>query len=249
MINNNSTAQLPKPTEKPIAIEDFLLNIIAYKVEARVSGNSNHIHRTQHFTKSLAGKLQGHPHFSSYLDGDNTIGSLVKIAPLLDIGHVSIPDRILLKPGRLNQNEFEIIKTHTTAGRDIILQAEQDITQDLPLFSTLKDVVYSHHERWDGSGYPQGISEDDIPCSARIAMVVDVYDALVSRRVYKPNITHNQAVDVIMEGKGSQFDPDVVDAFNAVNNEFFRIANTYAESEKDFKKRIEYLELAIGEEP
>ena len=249
MTDNAINFQTPIKVEKTVLIEDLLLSVMAYQIEARVSGNSNHILRTKRYTKVLAEKLRDHPRFSSVLAKDKTIENLVKITPLLDIGNVSIPDRILLKPGRITPKEFDVIKTHPKLGRDIIMQSEQDIAHNMPLFTLLKEVVYSHHERWDGSGYPEGLCAEAIPCSARIAMVVDVYDALVSRRVYKPAMTHKQAADVILAGKGSQFDPDIVVAFNDIHGEFYRIANTYAESEKDFKKRIDYLELAIGEEP
>ena len=236
-------------SQAPALLEDMLLRLMTYQSELRQGGNGNQVLRFRHYTKLLAGKLSDHPRFSSFLSDDQVIHNLVRIAPLHDIGNVGTPDRFLLKPGRLTQEEFDVVKTHTQLGRDLILEVERDFTQGLPLFSLLREIVYYHHERWDGSGYPEGLWTDDIPISARIVMVADVYDALVSRRVYKPAVTHTQAVDIISSESGTLFDPDVVAAFNEIHEDFYRIAETYAESEKDFVRRLEYLNLAIGVEP
>jgi putative two-component system response regulator len=245
--NTDTSTQGSYPDETKAL--DMFIRAMAYLAETRESGNRNRIYRTEHYIKTLAKKLKTHPRFEKGLEGDNTIETLSKIAPLHDIGNVGIPDRILLKPGRLTTDEFDNIKSHTTIGRDIIVQAEHDMGLELLMPNFVKEIVYSHHEKWDGSGYPQGLSGDEIPISARLVMVVDVYDALISRRVYKPAITHLQATKVIQESVGTHFDPDVVKAFDCCHDEFYRIANTYSDTEKDFRKRVDFLEKAIAVEP
>jgi putative two-component system response regulator len=247
-MNTNLNAKTIMRNEKTMSAEELLLGIVVHQIEVRVGGGGNRAIRFQQYIKILAEQLKEHPRFSSFLSGDN-IKHLIKSAPLLDIGNSGVPDRILLKPGVLTDHEFQIVKKHTKIGLDIIVQAEQGITQSMVFFNILKEMVYHHHERWDGSGYPEALSGDAIPCSARLAMVIDVYDALLSRRIYKPTMTHTQAVDIILSGKGSQFDPDVVSVFSKVQDEFYRIANTFGDTEKDFRKRLDHLELAIGEEP
>jgi putative two-component system response regulator len=139
---------------------------------------------------------------------------LFKSAPLHDIGKVGIPDRILLKPGRFTPEEFEIMKTHTTLGRDAIEHAETCNWAPTSSSSRMaKEIAYSHQEKWDGSGYPQGLAGDAIPISARLMALADVYDALISRRVYKEGMPHEKAVQIIAASKGSHFDPDMVDVF------------------------------------
>jgi putative two-component system response regulator len=154
---------------------------------------------------------------------------LFKSAPLHDIGKVGIPDRILLKPGKLDYDEFEVMKTHTTLGRDAIVVAEQRLGVSVPFLETAKEISYSHQEKWDGSGYPEGLAGDAIPLSARLMAVADVYDALICRRVYKAAKTHQQAVDIMAEGRGSHFDPDVYDAFMRLQPEIQAIAARYAD--------------------
>lgn len=144
---------------------------------------------------------------------------------------MGIPDRILLKPGKLTPEEFEIMKTHTTLGRDAIVAAESETTQDNPFFRYAKEITYSHQEKWDGSGYPEGLIGNNIPLSARLMAVADVYDALISARVYKPAYTHENAVEIIRNGRGSHFDPDMVDAFLTLSQEFRRIAKRFADAE------------------
>src|SRR5262249_9814490 len=144
---------------------------------------------------------------------------LVRAAPLHDVGKGGIPDRILLRPGRLTQDEFEIMKTHTTLGRDAIEHAWPRLGMEVPFLNLGKEIAFNHHEKWDGSGYPQGLSGDDIPISARLTAVAEVYDALISHRVFRKAMTPNAAKEIMVEGRGSQFDPDILDAFLAVEDE------------------------------
>jgi len=169
---------------------------------------------------------------------------LYKSAPLHDIGKVGIPDRILLKPGRFEPHEFEVMKTHTTLGRDAIQHAEDQLGMPVEFLQYAKEIAYGHQEKWDGSGYPQGLAGEAIPLSARIMAVADVYDALISRRVYKEGMPHAKAVDIMREGRGSHFDPDILDAFLGMLDEFQRIAQKFADSDADMAEKARHLELA-----
>jgi len=154
---------------------------------------------------------------------------------------VGIPDKILLKPGKFEPEEFEIMKTHPALGRDAILQAEHELGIDVPFLKYAKEIAYCHQEKWDGSGYPQGLSGDNIPISARLMAVADVYDALISRRVYKEGMSHAQAVQIIKDGKGHHFDPDMVNAFLELQDEFQAIAARYIDTDEVMAKKALYL--------
>lgn len=247
--NSFLAAEVNKRTAEIMAIQDVTINAMASLAETRDNETGNHIRRTQRYVKVLAEKLRFNPRYAHFLNDDKTIELLFKSAPLHDIGKVGIPDRILLKPGRFEPEEFEIMKTHTTLGRDAILQAEKDLGMEMPFLKYAKEIAYGHQEKWDGSGYPEGLSGDDIPISARLMAVADVYDALISRRVYKQPMTHEKAVSIITEGRGTHFDPDMVDAFLELEQEFKKIAAAYADSDEDMHKKVEYLDKAMGERP
>jgi putative two-component system response regulator len=165
--------------------------------------------------------------FKALLD-DETIDLLCKSAPLHDIGKVGVSDRILLKPGKLTEQEFEEMKHHTIYGRDAILSAEKKLGER-SFLRFAREIAYTHHERWDGAGYPERLKGDQIPVPGRLMAVADTYDALTSRRVYKSQLSHEEAVKIILESKGSQFDPTVVDAFLAVQEDFRQIALKYVD--------------------
>jgi putative two-component system response regulator len=247
--NTYLASEVNKRTAEVMAIQDVTINAMASLAETRDNETGNHIRRTQHYVKVLAEKVRFNPRFAHFLNNDKTIELLFKSAPLHDIGKVGIPDRILLKPGRFEPEEFEIMKTHTTLGRDAILQAEKDLGVEMPFLKYAKEIAYSHQEKWDGSGYPEGLSGDDIPISARLMAVADVYDALISRRVYKAPMPHEKAVEIIKQGKGTHFDPDMADAFLELQDEFKKIAATYADSDADLNKKVEYMEQAMSEKP
>jgi len=141
---------------------------------------------------------------------------------------VGVSDRILLKPGKLTEQEFEEMKKHTIYGRDDILSAEKKLGE-ISFLRFARAIAYTHHERWDGSGYPEGLRGDQIPVPGRLMAVADTYDALTSKRVYKSQLSHEEAVDIIIEAKGSQFDPNIVDAFLSVKEDFRQIALRYAD--------------------
>ncbi len=190
--------------------------------EYRDPETGGHIQRTKHYVKILANHLKNHPKFSSQLD-EQAIESLHKSAPLHDIGKVGVPDHILLKPGRLTEAEFTEMKKHTIYGRDAISRAEKKLGNRSFLHYAL-EIAESHQEKWDGSGYPNGWKGEEIPLSGRLMAIADVYDALISKRVYKAPFTHSKAVAIIEEGRGNHFDPDLVDAFLQVAEEFRQIA-------------------------
>jgi putative two-component system response regulator len=227
-------------TREVQAIQDVTILTMASLAETRDNETGNHIRRTQHYVKALAIKLRDHPRFAGYFT-DHVIDLLFKSAPLHDIGKVGIPDKILLKPGKLTPEEFEIMKTHTTLGRDAIEQAERQLGTPVAFLKLAKEIAYSHQEKWDGSGYPEGLSGDAIPVSARLMAVADVYDALISRRVYKPAFTHERAVELIAEGRGKHFDPDITDAFMEIREEFRTIALKFGDSDSDIARQAERL--------
>lgn len=241
-------AEVARRTREIAVIQDVTILAMASLAETRDSDTGNHIRRTQHYVKALALQLKDHPRFRAALN-DQTINLIFKSAPLHDIGKVGIPDRILLKPGKLSPDEFEVMKTHTTLGRDAIRHAESQLGKSVEFLKLAKEIAYAHQEKWDGSGYPDGLGGDDIPISARLMALADVYDALISRRVYKDPMPHEKAVQIITEGKGIHFDPDVVDAFLAVADEFKAIAARFADSDQAITEKAHQIDQAIGEEP
>ena len=232
-----------RSTQELATIQHVTIAALTALAETRDNETGNHIQRTQHYVRALALRLQNHPRFASFLSA-NTIEMLFRSAPLHDIGKVGIPDRILLKPGRFEPEEMAIMKTHTTLGRDVIEQAERLIGAKVGFLTIAKEIAYSHQEKWDGSGYPQGLAGEAIPVSARLMALADVYDAIISRRVYKEGMSHASAVHIITQGRGQHFDPDIVDAFLAILDEFQDIAARYADSDADLQKKQDYLEIA-----
>ena len=226
------------------AIQDVTILAMASLAETRDNETGNHIRRTQYYVRALAEKLQPHPRFSAFLS-EHTIKLLFKSAPLHDIGKVGIPDHILLKPGRFTPEEFAVMKTHTTLGRDAIATAEARLGVNIEFLAYAKEIAYSHQEKWDGSGYPEGLAGEAIPISARLMAVADVYDALISRRPYKEPMPHDKAVQLIMAGRGMHFDPDIVDAFLALQDEFLAISQRYADSDADIEQKTQQIEQAL----
>ncbi|GAA6129677.1 response regulator [Halopseudomonas sabulinigri] len=242
-------SEVQSRTAEIVAIQDVTIHAMASLAETRDSDTGNHIRRTQHYVRLLANKLRHHPRFSHFLDDDKTIELLFKSAPLHDIGKVGIPDRILLKPGKLSPDEFAIMKTHAALGLQAIQAAESELGIAMPFLKYAKEIAYSHHEKWDASGYPEGIGGDDIPISARLMAVADVYDAIISRRVYKQPMTFADAAQFIRQNSGSHFDPDVVEAFIELREQFEKVAAAYADTDLDLKKKIDYLSIAVSTDP
>jgi putative two-component system response regulator len=232
--------EIARRTQEVSALQDVTIYTMASLAETRDSETGNHIRRTSHYVKVLAQALSQHPRFGYCLTEQN-IELLFKSAPLHDIGKVGIPDHILLKPGRFVPEEMEIMKTHTTLGRDAIMAAERDLGIKVEFLRFAKEIAYSHQEKWDGSGYPLGLKGDDIPISARLMAVADVYDALISRRVYKDGMSHEEAVAIIAAGRGQHFDPDIVDAFMTLQAQFQEIALRYADNDQDMARKQDQL--------
>lgn len=232
------TAEVDKRTREVVAIQDVTILAMASLAETRDSDTGNHIRRTQHYVKALAEHLQKKPSFASQVS-DDFVRLVFKSAPLHDIGKVGIPDRILLKPGKLDAAEWEIMKTHTTLGRDAIEHAERELGAKVDFLSMAKEIALSHQEKWDGSGYPEGLRGTDIPLAARMMALADVYDALISKRVYKDGMPVAQAVQIIVQGKGAHFDPDLVDAFLEIEDQFFAIAQRFADSDQELADKQE----------
>jgi len=232
--------EVARRTAEVMAIQDVTILAMASLAETRDTDTGNHLRRTQHYVRALAQQLQSHPRFARYLT-DANITMLFKSAPLHDIGKVGIPDRILLKPGPFEPDEFEIMKHHTTLGFDAIEHAEKALGITVDFLRTAKEIALSHQEKWDGSGYPQGLVGDAIPISARLMALADVYDALISRRVYKASMSHAQALEIILAGRAKHFDPDVVDAFVAIQDEFQAIAARFVDSDADLHHKAQAL--------
>lgn len=237
--------EVTKRTKELAAIQDVTILAMASLAETRDNDTGNHIRRTQHYLRILANHLKTHARFSDFLT-DRVIDLLFKSAPLHDIGKVGIPDRILLKPGRFEPHEFEIMKTHCQLGRDSIQHAEDQLGLEVEFLKYAKEIAYSHQEKWDGSGYPEGLSGEAIPISARLMAVADVYDALISRRVYKEGMSHEAAVSIIAQGRGSHFDPDITDAFLVLADQFQEVAKRYADSDEELKLKAKSLKVIAG---
>jgi len=216
-------AEVARRTSELHALQDVTVFALASLAESRNNETGNHIRRTQHYVKLLARQLQSHSRFADVLP-DQVVELLFKSAPLHDIGKVGIPDSILLKAGPLTADEFEVMKSHTTIGRDALERAEAALGVPVEFLRFAKEMAYSHQEKWDGSGYPLGLQGEDIPVSARLMSIADVYDALISRRVYKPPMSHAEAVSIIVAGRDTHFDPAMVDAFNQISEEFRKIS-------------------------
>ncbi|MHB1013978.1 MAG: response regulator [Desulfurivibrionaceae bacterium] len=221
--------EVARRTREVTAIQNVTILAMASLAETRDNETGNHIRRTQQYVRALAEKLKTHPRFSADLT-PRQIEVLVKSAPLHDIGKVGIPDSILLKPGKFEPEEFEIMKTHTTLGKEAIERAETESGMEIEFLFCAKQIALSHHEKWDGSGYPQGLAGEAIPICARLMALADVFDALISRRVYKESFSHEKAIAIIVAGKGEHFDPDVTDAFAAIADEMKAIAQRFADS-------------------
>jgi HD-GYP domain-containing protein (c-di-GMP phosphodiesterase class II) len=206
---------------------DVTILSLATLAETRDNETGAHILRTQRYVRILAQHLKDHPHFSHELD-DDTITLMFKSAPLHDVGKVGIPDAILLKPGKLTDEEFKIMKTHAQLGADALSVAERELGSN-SFLRYAREIALTHHEKWDGSGYPQGLKGTDIPMCGRLMAVADVYDALISKRVYKPAFSHEKAVGILRDGAGSHFDPDIVAAMDACEDQFKAIARQFGD--------------------
>ncbi len=218
-------------TQELYMTQEVTIEAMAYLGEYRDPETGWHIKKTKNYVKLLATKLMEKPKFHEQLNTE-IINILYESAPLHDIGKIGIRDDVLLKPGKLTETEFEEMKAHTVIGYNAIKQAAEKLGDNSFLQYAMEFARY-HQEKWDGSGYPFGLKGEEIPLSGRIMALADVYDALISKRTYKPPFTHQKAMSIIMESRGSHFDPDIVDAFLEINEEFRNIAIHFAAFEEE----------------
>ena len=220
-------------------VKDVSLHALATLAEARDRDTGQHLVRTQLYIDALGRQLLRTGHYVDELAGGR-LERIVRTAPLHDIGKVGIPDHILLKPGRLTADEFEIMKGHARIGAEAIAEAIRRVSREagrdesgsreaLGELRMGQEIAGAHHEKWDGSGYPRGLAGFAIPLSARLMAVADVFDALINARVYKPRLDLDQVDQVMREGRGVHFDPVLVDAYVAIKDEFCAIAVRHAD--------------------
>jgi putative two-component system response regulator len=228
--NAGLEAEVSRRLAENQTIQDVTIRALARLAETRDNETGHHILRTQCHVETLARRLRTHPRFAAQLD-DHAITLIAKSAPLHDIGKVGIPDDVLLKPGKLTPREWEVMRSHAKLGADAIERALADLGQPLPFLDYATQIARHHHERWDGSGYPDGLAGDAIPLAARLMALADVFDALISRRVYKAPIPLDQARSIIAAQRGRHFDPDMLDAFLEGFDDFVEIARRYADDE------------------
>jgi putative two-component system response regulator len=214
--------------ERIVSLEtrDMTIFALAKLAESRDVETGHHLERVQCYSRLIAGELRRAGQYPTEIDA-NFVNLIFETSPLHDIGKVAIPDCVLLKPGRLSDEEFEIMKSHTVLGAQTLEAAARKYPKARYL-KMAREIAESHHEKFNGTGYPRGLKGADIPLAGRIVACADVYDALVSRRVYKEAFTHLTARSIILEGKGSHFDPVIVDAFLAVEAQFIAIQRQFS---------------------
>ena len=207
------------------AARRLMVQALLSLTEVRDAETGRHSRRTQQYARLLAEQLATQPDFRAYLTRER-IDLLSSLAPLHDIGKVGVRDHVLNKPGALTPEELVEMRQHPALGRDVILKAEARVgVRDDATLEMAKDIVYTHHERWDGTGYPQGLRGTAIPVAGRVMALVDVYDAVHARALYQKSLSHDDTVEFIVKGKGTHFDPAVVDAFLGVAADFKTIAD------------------------
>lgn len=218
--------ELLKSFSKIKKIQDASIFSLAKLAESRDEETGRHLIRIQRYCRALAQQMATRDEWKEDLTPE-AIEDLVRSSVLHDIGKVGVPDSILMSHGKFTPEEFEVMKRHPIIGGDALDEAVKEMGEESYL-SMARDIAYFHHERWDGTGYPFGKAKSEIPLSARIVALADVYDALTSRRRYKPPFTHEQAKNIILEGKGKHFDPDLVDAFLGLASDFAHIREAFA---------------------
>ena len=218
---------LPMPVSE--ASRDYKVFTQAFDEEIRAEdlADPSELERLRAYCQLLCKALLAQGSYRSELT-PAFVETIYQASPLHDIGKVGVPDSVLLKPGKLTPEELEVMKTHTTIGAQTLLDVQKRCPSNR-LIEMAVDITWAHHERWDGQGYPRGLAELEVPLSARILALGDVYDALTSKRPYKEALAHDQSVAIVSQGRGTQFDPLIVQAFEAVSQEFVRVRETYSE--------------------
>jgi putative two-component system response regulator len=221
------TSELLHRNTQLLAAQAATITAFSSLTQARHHETGSHIQRTRNYVRVLTEALSRHASFRDRIDADILL-LFTNAAPLHDIGKVGIPDRILLKPGKLAPDEWEIMKQHCVIGRDTILATARELGDgDDAFLACAAEIAYCHHERWNGSGYPRGLAGEAIPLSGRLMAVADVYDALISRRVYKEAETHEQALAAMEQEAGQHFDPAILDVMLSIAPQFQEIAQEF----------------------
>ena len=231
---SSPSARAPtRATRQLRTAREMVLHALTSLTETRDFETGAHLVRTSRYARVLGEALASHPKFRDFLTPE-TIDLIARLAPIHDIGKVGVADRTLRKPGPLSDDEREEMSRHPIYGRDVIARTEERVgVRDDFLLKLAKEIVYSHHERWDGSGYPEGLRGEAIPVAGRMVALVDVYDALASARVYKGALPHDEVVQAIVAGRGTHFDPDMVDAFLRIQEDWRRIAIDFADEHEE----------------
>jgi len=243
--------EAPKPAQalddKPQAAQVMLL-AMATLLEQRDTQTHQHLLRVHGYVAVLAQALQSHPRWNALLS-TSYIRTLLSTIWIYDMGTLTVPERVLLKPGLYSADERRAAQAHTMRGYAALQQAEKTLQHSDETVRIAKEVTLSHHEHWDGQGYPQGLQGPSIPASARIVAVADAYDAMISTKVYKPTLSHEEALAQLWKDRGVQFDPDVVDAFIDQAHAIRKIAERLADTEKDLQRKMEFMDEAVAEPP
>tara|TARA_R110001583_G_scaffold77851_3_gene211593 strand:+ start:16945 stop:18126 length:1182 start_codon:yes stop_codon:yes gene_type:complete len=224
--NNFLEQEISRRMRENLIIQNVSIRALAHLAEIRDTETGQHIIRTQSYVNVLAQHLYKKHRYPDTIN-NSYIDLVTRSAPLHDIGKVGIPDHILLKPDKLNADEWQIMKKHAEYGAKAIELTEQDVAQPIKFLTLAKEIARWHHEKWDGSGYPDGLSENNIPVSARLMAIADVFDALATDRVYKKAMPLAEVKQIIIEGKAKHFDPIMVEAFIECFDEFSTIAKQY----------------------
>lgn len=235
--NRSLEVEVERRAAECAAVQNLSLRALSSLAETRDPETGGHLQRTKAYVHRLAELLRDHPRFADVLN-DDYIDWLALSAPLHDIGKVGLPDHVLLKPGKLTPEERLIMQRHSAIGADAIAHAEQESGMTLAFLQVAKDMARHHHECWDGSGYPDQLQGDDIPLSARLMAVADVFDALVSRRIYKEPMDFDLAYQVMAQGWETQFDPDILEAFLSRYEDFKAIAMRHDDDAEDVGRKF-----------
>lgn len=225
--NHNLDKLVKMKTAEIIQMRSAIIQTLASLAETRDDDTGHHIIRTQFYVKIMLNHMRANRVYEHQLT-EERIENIILATPLHDIGKIGIPDAILLKPGPLTTEEFEIMKQHTLMGQKAMNIAAKATDQNI-FFNIAQDITAYHHEKWNGNGYPYGLQGEEIPLCARLVAIADVYDALISKRVYKEAMSHSEAVRIIIKGEGNHFDPKLIEVFLQCMDEFHQIATLYSD--------------------